>query len=378
MLKVVHIITGLKVGGAENMLCKLVTRLHDAEITHEVVSLGEVGPIGERIQQAGIPVYALGMQPNHPDPSPVLQLARWLRKSQPDVILTWLYHADLVGGIANKLAGNFPLAWNVRRSYMDKATLKPSTFLLGRLCCRLSHVLPQRILCCSYAGMEEHVRLGYNALKMEMIPNGFDTEVFRPDATARTVIRQELGLSEETILIGMLGRFHPMKDHFNLIQAAALLHRTRPDVHFVCAGANMNRENAELSDWLRATDLCDHFHLLGPRTDIPNITASLDIATLSSRSGEGFPNVVGEAMACGIPCVVTDVGDSGYIVGETGIVVPPRSPVALKSAWRRMLALSPRARLDLGAQARHRIKSEFSLDKIVCQYEQFFKEMAQH
>jgi len=376
MIKVVHIITGLKVGGAENMLCKLVTHPQGAHITHEVVSLGEVGPLGERIQQASISVHALGMHPNRPDPGPVLQLARWLRKSQPDVILTWLYHADLVGGMANKLAGNFPLAWNVRRSYMDRATLKPSTFLLGRLCCRLSHVLPQRILCCSHAGMEEHIRLGYNSAKMEVIPNGFDTEAFRPDPVARTAIRQELGLPEETMLIGMLGRFHPMKDHHNLVQAAALLRKTRPDVHFVCAGAQMNRENTELSTWLRDADLCDNFHLLGPRTDVPLLTASLDLATLSSRSGEGFPNVIGEAMACGVPCVVTDVGDAGYIVGETGIVVSPRSPVALKSAWHRMLALSPHARHELGSQARQRIQSEFSLDRIVCQYENFFKEMA--
>ncbi len=376
MIKVVHIITGLKVGGAENTLCKLVTHLQDKQIIHEVVSLGDVGPLGERIQQAGISVHALGMQPNRPDPRPVLQLARGLRKSQPDVILTWLYHADIIGSAANKLAGNFPLAWNVRRSYMDRATLKPSTFLLGRLCCRLSHVLPQRILCCSHAGMEEHIRLGYNSTKMEVIPNGFDTEVFRPDPMARRTIRRELGLPEETMLIGMLGRFHPMKDHYNLIQAAALLRTTRPDVHFVCAGAKMNAENTELSEWICAADLCDNFHLLGPRTDVPVLTASLDLATLSSRSGEGFPNVIGEAMACGVPCVVTDVGDSRYIVGETGIAVPPRSPTALQSAWSRMLALSPNDRHHLGVMARQRIQSEFSLDSIVRQYVNFLKEMA--
>jgi glycosyltransferase involved in cell wall biosynthesis len=378
MIKVVHIITGLKVGGAETMLCKLVTRLGNADITHEVISLGEVGPLGERMLQAGISVHALGMRPCHPDPRPIMRLARWLRESRPDVILTWLYHADVVGGLANKLAGDFPLAWNVRRSFMDRATLKLPTFLLGKLCCRLSHSLPNRILCCSQAGMAEHLRLGYDATKMEIIPNGFDTQYFRPDIKARSAIRAELGLLEDALLIGMLGRFHPMKDHRTLIQAAALLHKTRPDLHFVCAGAEMSWDNRELSHWIREGDLCSHFHLLGPRTDIPTLTASLDIATLSSRSGEGFPNVIGEAMACAVPCVVTDVGDSRYIVGETGIVVPTRSPTELQSGWERMLALSPLDRCEMGAQARRRIQSEFSLDTIVSRYEQFFKEMAHY
>ncbi|MCW3101011.1 MAG: putative Phosphatidylinositol alpha-mannosyltransferase [Chthonomonadaceae bacterium] len=375
MIKVVHIITGLKVGGAETMLCKLVTRLSSPEVTHEVVSLGLVGPLGERIRQAGVPVVALNMRPNRVDPRPVLKLAKWLRRKQPDVIVTWLYHADLVGGIANKLAGDFPLAWNVRRSFMDRETLKRSTFFLGRLCCRLSHVIPHRILCCSKSGMEEHVRLGYDSAKMEIIPNGFDTEIFRPNPSARTSVREELGLPENTLLIGMLGRYHPMKDHENLIHAATMLVKAHPDVHFVCAGANITWQNPELAHRLRSADLCSNFHLLGTRADIPTLTAALDVATLSSRSGEGFPNVIGEAMACGIPCVVTDVGDSGYIVGETGVVVAARSPVALQSGWERLLALPLEERYRLGAQARLRIQTEFSLDAIVTRYEQFFKEM---
>ena len=375
MVKIVHIITGLKVGGAQTMLYNLVSRLDSPEANHEVVSLGQVGPLGERMQHAGIPVYALGMRSGCPDPLRVMKLARWLRIKQPDVILTWLYHADVVGGVANKMAGNFPLAWNVRRSTLDRATLKRSTFLLGRICCRLSHVLPHRILCCSQAGMDEHRRSGYDATKMKIIPNGFDLEVFRPDESARDALRSELGIPSDAILIGMMGRFHPMKDHNTLILAAGLLGHKRPDVHFVCAGAEMTRQNSELSRRLRTAGLCDNFHLLGPRDDIAALTAGLDIATLSSRSGEGFPNVIGEAMACSVPCVVTDVGDAGYIVGKTGIVVPPQSPVALKDGWGKLLALSPEERRSLGTQARQRIQADFSLDTVARRYEQFFSEM---
>ena len=375
MITVVHIITGLKVGGAQNMLFKLVTHSNDPDVAHEVVSLGEVGPLGERIRHAGIPVHALNMRPARPDPRALITLTKRLRERKPDVVLTWLYHADIVGGIAGKLAGSVPVAWNIRRSSMNRATLKPSTFLMGRLCCRLSAVLPDRILCCSHAGLVEHLRLGYDITKLQVIPNGFDTEAFRPAPAARPAIRTELGLSPDASLIGMIGRFHPMKDHQNLVRAAALLVASRPDVQFVCVGDDMTWQNRELRDWIRSADLCANFHLLGPRTDIALITAGLDIATLSSRDGEGFPNVIGEAMACGVPCVVTDVGDSSYIVGETGVVVPPRSPVALRSGWERVLSLPAEDRRRLGEQARQRIVSEFSLDRVVARYEQFFREM---
>ncbi len=375
-LKVVHIITSLTVGGAENMLCKLVTRMNRSEFDPMVVSLGEIGPLGERIQQAGIPVHALGMRAGIPDPSAILRLARWLRGARPDVVQTWLYHADFVGSIANRIAGKAPLAWNIRHSHLDPATIKRSTLMLGKLLQRMSARYPQKILCCSKAGMDEHLRLGYPASKMEIIPNGFDLTAFQPDHSAREAIRGALGLPADAPLIGMVGRFHPMKDHRNLARAAGLLAHDRPDVHFMLAGEGLTNANTELIRWLEKAGMRDRFHLLGARTDMPILNAALDIATLSSAYGEGFPNVVGEAMACGVPCVVTDVGDSAYIVGEAGSVVSPRSPGDLCEAWRSMLALPADQKQALGQAARRRVETEFSLDVVVNRYESCYREMA--
>ncbi len=375
MIKVVHIITGLSVGGAENMLFKLVARMDRTEFAPEVISLSGIGPVGAMMREVGIPVRALEMRPNLPNPALVLQLARWLRQSRPQVVQTWLHHADLLGGIAARMAGRIPLAWNIRHSNLDPATIKRQTILIGRACARLSHTLPQRIVCCSEAGREEHARLGYDADKLLVIPNGFDLTAYQPSNIARHTVRTELGIPGDAPLIGLIGRFHPMKDHATFIQAAALLHRQRPDVHFLCCGEEITWQNEALASRIREANLSDRFHLLGQRGDMPQIAAALSIGTLCSLYGEGFPNVIGEAMACGVPCVVTDVGDSATIIGETGRVVPLRAPEALSAAWKNLLDRAPAA-VERGAvAARQRVETLFALDAVVGRYQQMYKEL---
>jgi glycosyltransferase involved in cell wall biosynthesis len=375
MIKVVHIITGLSVGGAENMLFKLVAHMDRTEFAPEVISLSGIGPIGAMMREAGIPVRSLEMRPTRPNPALVLQLAGWLRQSRPQVVQTWLHHADLIGGIAARMAGRIPLAWNIRHSSLDPATIKRQTILIGRACARLSHTLPQRIVCCSEAGREEHARLGYDTKKLLVIPNGFDLAAYQPSKSAQITVRTELGIPVDAPLIGLIGRFHPMKDHATFIQAAALLHRLRPDVHFLCCGEEITWQNEALASRIREANLSDRFHLLGQRSDMPQIAAALSIGTLCSLYGEGFPNVIGEAMACGIPCVVTDVGDSASIIGETGVVVPLRAPDALSAAWDSLLSRAP-ADVERGAvAARHRVETLFALDAVVGRYQQLYKDM---
>ena len=376
MIKVVHIITGLSVGGAENMLLKLVSNMDRAEFAPEVISLSAIGPIGEKMIAGGIPVRALDMRPGMPNPALALRLARWIRETRPQVVQTWLHHADLIGGLATRLAGRIPLAWNIRHSNLDPATIKRQTILIGKACARLSHSLPQRIVCCSEAGREEHARLGYAPDKLLVIPNGFDLTSYRPSAEAREAIRTELGIATDAPLIGLIGRFHPMKDHATFVQAAALLHRQRPDAHFLCCGEDVTWENTTLADEVRRADLRSRFHLLGQRRDIPQIAAALTIGTLCSLYGEGFPNVIGEAMACGMPCVVTDIGDSVYIIGDTGRVVPLRAPAELAAAWGDLLALSPEAAHRNALAARTRIESHFALPTVVGRYQQLYKDMS--
>lgn len=375
-MKVLHVITGLGTGGAETMLYRLVSRIDRATFESEVISLIDIGPIGQKIQALGVSVRALGMCPGVPNPLAVLQLAYWLQQDPPQVIQTWMYHADLVGGLAARLAGRIPVAWGIRHSTFEPQTTKRITIWTAMACARLSRWLPARIVCCSEASRRTHAQLGYAADKMVVIPNASDLAVFRPDPAARQSVRQELGIPEKAPLIGLVARFHPQKDHRNFVQAAARLHACVAESHFLLCGDGITWENPELAEWIEAAGIQSQCHLLGRREDIPRLTAAVDIATISSSYGEGFPNVIGEAMACGVPCVVTDVGDSAIIVGETGVVVPPKDPQALAAGWSQLLLdMSREERLQLGFAARQRILERYSLGKIVEQYERLYKSL---
>jgi glycosyltransferase involved in cell wall biosynthesis len=250
-----------------------------------------------------------------------------------------------VGGLAAKLAGVSAIAWNIRNSDLSSAHSRRTTRAVVRANALLSGTLPGKILCCSDTARRIHVELGYREDRFHLIPNGFDLQQFRPSDQARAAVRRELGLNEDQPLIGLVARWHPQKDHPGFIRAAAALARVQPAVHFILAGAECDDANPELVRLVAEAGLAGRIHLLGPRSDIPRITAALDIATISSIFGEAFPNILGEAMACAVPCVTTDVGDAAYIVGDTGRVVPPGDHEKLAAAWAEILAMpSPESR----------------------------------
>lgn len=371
-MKILHIITGLNTGGAEMMLYKLVSRMNRNKFDIQVILLTDIGPIGKKIEDLGIPVSALGMKRGIPNPQMVFKLARWLKKYRPDIIQTWMYHSDLIGGLAAKMSGNIPVVWGIHHSNLDPKGNKRTTIWTAKVCARFSRWLPVKIVCCSEASKRVHTALGYAAEKMVVIPNGFDLNLFKPDLEEGTLVRQELGIPEDTIIIGMVGRFDPQKDHLNFIKAAALLQKEIPDVQFLLCGDDIIWENHKLSKWIEDAGLSNNFHLLGRRDDIPQIMTALNIAS-SSSYGEGFPNVVGEAMACGVPCVVTDVGDSALIVGDTGIVVPPKDSNDLALAWKELIEIGKDRRQRLGDNARRRIREKFSLPSVVERYEELYK-----
>jgi len=369
--RVTHVITGLNPGGAEMMLFKLLSAMDRVAFDSEVISLTDMGPLAEKIQALDITVRALGMRRGGPNPLALLRLAVWLGRSKPDVIQTWTYHADLIGGIAAKLVGGIPVIWGIRHSNLDPQGSKRKTIWTANACAKLSNWLPTQIVCCSEASLPVHAALGYETRKMCVIPNGFDLDVFKPDPPARRTVRAELGIPEDTLLIGMFARFHAQKDHRNFVEAAALLHTRHPNIHFLICGDGITWENRVLSGWIVTAGIHEHCHLLGPREDIPRLTAALDIAS-SSSFGEGFPNVVGEAMSCGVPCVVTDVGDSDRIVGTTGRIVAAKDPEALAMAWTEMIGLGEEGRRMLGVAARKRVMDHFELSKIVKKYEALY------
>ncbi len=375
MTKVMHIITTLGPAGAEIMLSNIISGMDRTRFENEVVSLTGILDLAEKMRGIGAGVRTLNMKRSAPNPLLVMRLAQWIRESKPDVIHTWMYHANLVGVLAARLAGNVPVVWGIHHSTLDPRVDKRRTLLVNRICAFLSRRFPARIVCCSEASLRIHKNLRYAAEKMEVIPNGFDLEQVKPDYAARASVRQELGIPLDAPLIGIAARFHPLKDHFNFVSAAARLHQQIPKAHFLMCGLDITWQNSQLTEWIETAGISDCCHLLGLRHDMSRLFSGIDIATTASRS-EAFPIAIGEAMACGTPCVVTDVGDCALIVEATGIVVAPRDPCALAEGWRNLIEAGPRVRHRLGMAARRRVQQHFALPTIVDRYQTIYSRLA--
>jgi glycosyltransferase involved in cell wall biosynthesis len=376
VIGVTHIIAGLAPDGAERMLHRLVSSMDATRFENEVISLTDLGPMTEKFEASGIRVRALGMSRGSANPYYLAKLAGWLRKLPPQqIIQTWMYHADLVGGLAAKLAGCAGLVWNIRHSELHPGVDKRHTIWTAKACAALSSRLPRRIICASEASRIFHEKLGYAHDRMDVIPNGFDLDLFRPDAAAREAVRSELGIGPSTLLIGYVARKHPVKDHRTFFEAAGLLHRQFPDVRFVLCGDGVTQEDPQLRDWSEATGVRSACFFLGRRDDVPSILNAFDVATSSSTS-EAFPNTLAEAMACGVPAVVTNVGDSRSILGDTGSVVPTKDPRALAQAWAGLIQAGPDLRERLGEAARTRVQAYFAMPQVVHRYEGLYAEIA--
>jgi glycosyltransferase involved in cell wall biosynthesis len=375
-MKIVHVINGLDIGGAETMMLRLLSRCDRQLYDFEVISLTDLGVIADDLRALNIPVRALGMRRDAtlPNPAAIFGLQRWLRRSKPDLVQTWMYHANLIGGLAAKMAVRAPLIWGIRQTNVDLVSVRLRTSLIAKGAALLSNVLPDHILYNSHVSRRAHGALGYADKRAGVIPNGFDLEVFKPDPAARSAIRGELGLDNDTPLVGLIARYDPQKDHATFIAAVGLVHSQHPGAHFLAAGLGVDAGNDNIMAAIDKAGIADHCHLLGHRSDIPGLMAALDIAC-SSSMGEGFPNTVGEAMACGVPCVVTDVGDSAHIVGDTGKVAPPGNSAALAQGLSTLLSLPPAERHALGLSARQRIGSEFSLATTAQAYQNLWRTM---
>jgi glycosyltransferase involved in cell wall biosynthesis len=372
-IKILHIINDLSIGGAEMMLYKLLSGINRERFDPVVISLIDRGKLRDSIEALGLPVYTTNMKPGRPTPTAILQLIRLTRQIKPDLIQGWMYHSCLAGQIANTFAGRkASVLWGIHCSDISPITEKRMTLMMVRLCAPLSR-LPANIIFVSQSSRSEHKRYGYKIENSRVLPNGIDAQLFVPSVSARLSVRLELGLPENAFLIGLVGRYHPMKDHSTFLKAAAELLKAQPNIHFLLIGRGINPGNKALQESIQNAGLLNQIHLLGERTDTPRLSAALDIFTLSSSYGESFPNVIGEAMACGVPCVVTDVGDASWIVGATGRVVPRRDPAALANGWRELMALGEEGRKALGTAARLRVMESFPLESVVAQYEALYE-----
>lgn len=360
-MKILHIITGLDRGGAETMLVRLVLRL---EASHVVVSLTDEGTLGAEVRRAGISVVALGMRRGRASLKSLIRLKQIIDREQPEILQTWLYHSDFLGLFLSCFYRKLPLVWNLQCSNMDLSQYSRTVRITRWVLARTAGV-PAAVIVNSEAGKRYHIHLGYKPRRWELIPNGCDTEHFKPDPDARISIRRELRIREDECVFGMVARVDPMKDHSNFLAAATQIASIRQDAKFLLIG----RDTKKLAV---PVELGGRVITLGERSDVSRLLHALDVFILSSAFGEGSPNVLVEAMACGIPCVATDVGDSAAIIGDTGAIVAPRTPEALSEAALAVLKRGARAR----TAARQRVLTRYAIGPIAERYRCLYASLA--
>lgn len=367
MIRLAHIITDLGHGGAQTALALLIARTRQ-RFEHHVVSLRALGPGRERFSEsAGL--TALDMRPGRASPWAGLRLRRRLAEIAPQLAVTWLYHADLIGGLAARAVG-LPVCWNVRHGAPDPQSTRAATRIVVRLCAALARRVPSAIVYNSRRSQAAHEALGYDARRSRVIPNGVDPLRFRPDGAARAEVRRELGIAEGAPLLGIVGRYCADKDFDTFAECAARVARARPDARFVACGAGVDADNAALGEALARRNLSARTHRLGLRRDVPRVLAALDLMVCSSRT-EAFPNAVLEALACGVPCVSTDVGEVRDVLGRAGIVVPVGDAEGLAQGCLAGLAARP----ALAQQARPRAL-RFSVDSMAERHAQVWESLA--
>jgi glycosyltransferase involved in cell wall biosynthesis len=377
-MRILHIITSLNTGGAEIMLQKLIRALKARPYNASVISLTSISTIGAELQQEAVPVQALGGRGGVLLPHQFWTLSRAYRSARPDVVHSWMYHANVAAELLVRLTPGSVrphLITSVRGAIHAPQEQKRLTRLIRRIDASLSRTA-DRIIFNSSRSAEQHAALGYDRDKFRVIPNSFDTDTFQPLPSMRADIRQQLGYPDR-LLVGLVARFHPLKGQRTFLEAARLVAQRLPNCRFLLVGRGCDAQNELLMRWIRQLNLTDSVMPLGERRDVSAIDNALDIAVCASLS-ESFPNAIGEAMACGVPCVVTDVGDCPFLIGDPRYVVPARDPQALAAAIFHLADLAPEARAALGASARARVLREFSTERITGQFVELYEECRGH
>lgn len=374
-LRIAHVIPDLSIGGAETALVRLLESLDRARFASLVITLRDGGQLGSRAR-AVAEVVSLAMRTRIPAPSTLRRLRTTLRAFAPDVVQGWMYHGNLAAWAgARSLQPRPALAWGIRQSLARIGTQRALTRLVIRAGALLSRDA-DAIVNNSHASAAQHAALGFAARHVHVIANGFDVERFRPDPAARAALRVALGIPSDAPVAGLIARFDPVKRHDLFLDAAARVHRDAPDLHVVVAGPGCDATNAALARLAARSGLGARVHLLGRCDAIEQVLPALDVLVSASGWAEGFPNVVGEAMACAVPCVVTDTGDSAAVVGDTGIVVPPGDASVLAAGIEGLLRLPATERAALGARARARVASEFTLAACTARYAALYSALA--
>ena len=359
MTRILHVISGLGVGGAETVLIQLAGALAGRGMAQHVVSLSGTAPLAARLDAGGVPLTRLDLTRPVGLAGALPQLVGLTRRFRPDVIQGWMYHGDIVSTLVHRFAPGRcrrRLMWGIRCSNMDldrHARLIRAEALLSRA--------PDIVVVNSAAGADAHLAHGYRPRRLEIIANGIDTGRFRPDAAQRAAQRKALGIADGRRVAINVARVDPMKDHAGLLAAV----RELPDLLLLLVGAGTE-----------ALTLPDNARTLGVREDIPALLTAADIIVSGSAYGEGFSNALAEGMSAGLAPVATDVGDARLIVGEAGPAVPPGAPDALRAALSNVMALSDAELAERGATARAHIVDAFAIERMVERFADLYRDAA--
>ena len=374
-MRILHVTTTLGTGGAERMLLNLVSGGDASEFQHGIIGLRRGGMLAGPLREAGADVWNCGLRAGHLSFGAGLQIRRILSEFQPDIVQGWMYHGNLAACLVKTMPLRAPVVWGIHHSIDDIKNEKRMTRGLIRLGSRLSG-WPHKIVYVSRVSHGQHNAIGYSNRQATIIPNGFNSARFRPQPGAGLELRRALNIGPDVALLGKVAVVRPMKDHANLLKAGALLKAQGLQFHLILIGQRTTEDNADLMQLIERAGMRDRVILLGERHDMPALLAGLDVLVVSSAWGEAFPIVLGEAMASGVPCVTTDVGDSAWIVGDTGVVVPARDPGALADGMARLITMDAECRRTLGVRARARIKANFELSDIIQKYYGLYREIA--
>ncbi len=370
MIRILHIISGLGSGGTEGVLTRLVTDSEN-DLSCGVVSLTDEGIYAKTIRAANVPVWMARMPGGVPTPHYRRALRDAVREFRPDVVSGWLYRGNMAALSASKDAGGVPIVWNIRHSLHDWKHER-FRFRFTVLANRWRIRRPDIVVYNSHAARNQHREFGFLPRQDTVVPNGFDLERFHPDPIARSRYRQMWGLAEDEIAVGLVARWHPVKNHAGFLEAAAAGLNTNPRAVFILAGEGCDEGNAELMALIARFKLAGRIRLLGRVSGVEQITAALDLS-VNASFGEAFSNAVGEALACGVPCLATAVGDSRRIVGDNGWTVEPE---ALAEGMAAVLALGRDGLAAKARGARERMEAEYRLDTMRQRFAGIFRAVA--
>jgi glycosyltransferase involved in cell wall biosynthesis len=373
-LRICFVATGLSIGGAETTLFRVATRLDRARFEPMIVSLMDDRGYAPDFRAAGIPVTSLGFTNRLPTPARFVRLIESIREFRPDVMMGWMYHGNLAASLGRRWAApRAGLAWNIRHSVYDLANERFVTRNLIRLGGPLSRHVDATVYV-SHVSMRQHIALGYAAHSALVIDNGIDPPAV-PTAAERSALRAELGIAPTDVVIGHVARFHPMKDHVTFLRAAQFVARADANARVLLIGNDVDASNPVLRPLLTSPDLAGRVTTLGERRDVFRLLGAMDIFCLSSSS-ESFPNVVLEAAASGLPCVVTNVGAAPDIAGASSIVVQPRNPRALADGLLELCRIGAGGRRDRGAAARAFVLGRYSMESVVDTYSALLEDLS--